>query len=518
MATTEQVVGASILFAIYGIFILYFVIKGSRGTKSINDYAVGSFTFSPFAVALSLAAAMTSAATFVINPGLIATYGLSGYLSFGIVFPVASLVSLVVLTKSFRKYGQSMSAVSLSSWIGKRYQSRGYALFVAFLTFLLITFIVLILVALVKVIAQALNADQIWVLGLLIAFVFGYMMFGGANSMVYTNTIQAIVMVIVAIILIGSGIQFFNEGIGAFFGKLKAIDPMLTQPTNPQSPLFRDFFEIIFVQLIVGAAVVCQPHIITKSLLLKKESDVNKFLVVAVIVQFLFYSVVIAGLYARAAFPDLTQNGVALNVDSIIPTYVITVFSGGIGALLVGLLVILGLISAGFSTIEGLIQSLSTTITTDIIKPLFGKNIQEGNYVRINRYVIALLAVVSFFIARNQILNPNLSVAIFAQNGVYSYFSILFVPIVFGIFIKDVKIKAPLAGSITALVVYFTIYYGVPFLLKANLIDLGYANVYFADTVQNPAIAAALAIVMSFITAFIVHLADRKHAPNSAVI
>ena len=96
-----------------------------------------------------------------------------------------------------------MSAVSLSSWIGKRYESKGYALFIAFLTFLLITFVVLILVALVKVISQALNADQILVLGLLIAFVFGYMMFGGANSMVYTNTIQAIIMVLVAIILTG---------------------------------------------------------------------------------------------------------------------------------------------------------------------------------------------------------------------------------------------------------------------------------------------------------------------------
>jgi len=124
----------------------------------------------------------------------------------------------------------------------------------------------------------------------------------------------------------------------------------------------------------VGVAVVCQPHIITKSLLLKKEKDVNKFLITTVIVQFLFYSVVIAGLYARLQFPDFMQNGKVLNIDSIIPAYVISVYSGGILSLLVGLFVILGLLSAGFSTIEGLIQSLSTTITTDIIKPLFGKS------------------------------------------------------------------------------------------------------------------------------------------------
>ena len=440
MATSAQVIGASILFAVYVVFVLYFVIKGARGTKNINDYAVGSFTFSPVYVALSLAAAMTSAATFVINPGLIATYGLSAYISYGLVFPFASLASLVILTKSFRKYGQSVNALTLSSWVGNKYNSKGYALFVAFLTVLLLTFIVLILVALVKVAAQALNANQIVVLAVVVVFTFGYMMFGGANSMVYTNVIQASLMILVALILIGSGFQFFKDGFFGFFEKLKIIDPQLVKFPNEQSPLFRDFFEIVIAQLVVGAAVVAQPHIITKSLLLKKERDVNKFLIVSVIVQFLFFSVVFVGLFARLLFPDLTLNGEPINVDSVIPNYVITVFSGGFGSLLVGLLVILGLISAGFSTIEGLIQSLSTTITTDLIKPLFGKSIKnENSYIAINRVVIAVMAVVAFLMSREQILNPNVSVAIFAQNGTYSYFSILIVPLVFGIFLKNVK-------------------------------------------------------------------------------
>lgn len=511
MASSAQVIGASILFAIYGIFILYFVVKGSRGTKNINDYALGSFTFSPIFVALSLAAAMTSAATFVINPGLVANYGISAYLSFGVVFPIASLTSLVILTKSFRKYGQSVNAMSLSSWIRSRYDSKGYGLFVAFLTVLLIAFIVLILVALTKVISQALNANEIIVLAVIIIFTFGYMMFGGANSMVYTNMIQATIMVFVAVILIGSGMQFLKDGFVPFFEKLKAIDPSLVKVPNPQSPLFRDLIEIILAQLVVGAAVVCQPHIITKSLLLKKESDVNKFLVTAVVVQLLFFTVVIAGLYARLEFPDFMQNGKVLNVDSIIPAYVISVFSGGFFALLVGLLVILGLLGAGFSTIEGLIQSLSTTITTDIIKPLFGKRItNDSNYIKINRLVIVVLAVVSFLVARDQILNPKLSVAIFAQNGVYAYFSILFVPIVFGIFIKNIQLSAALTGSLTALIVYYSIYYLLPELLHSGIADFGYANLYLSDKVQNPAIAASMAIVLSVIVGFTVHLFTKK--------
>ena len=68
------------------------------------------------------------------------------------------------------------------------------------------------------------------------------------------------------------------------------------------------------------------------------------------------------------------------------------------------------------------------------------------------------MAVVAF-LCREKILNPNVSVAIFAQNGTYSYFSILIVPLVFGIFLKNVKKESALSGSITALVVYFVVYY-----------------------------------------------------------
>jgi len=510
MATTEQVFGTWILIALYASAVLYFVIKGAMGTKSMKDFAVGSISFSPVLVGMSLAAAMTSAATFVINPGLIARYGLSGVLSFGIFFPLATMLSLVVLTKSFRKYGESVSAVTLASWIGKRYNSKGYSLFIAFLSILLITFIVLILVALTKVFASALNTNEVFTLAAIVIFVFGYMMFGGANSMVYTNAIQAGIMIVVAVILLLSGFKNFGNGFAGFFDTLKSIDPALVKSTNPASPLFRDFWEIILVQIIIGAAVVCQPHIITKSLLLKKDSDVNRFLITSVLVQALFFSVVIAGLYARIEFPDLTQNGIAMNTDNIIPAYVIQVFSIGWVAILVGLFVILGLISAGMSTLEGLIQSLSTSITNDIINPLFGKNIKsDSRYIMINRLAIIALAVVAFLISRHQLLFPKLSVAILAQNGVYAYFSIIFIPIVLGIFGKNVGLKAPLWASITAFFAHFGVYYGFPYIVNNGIANLGYFNKYFIGTVHNPAIAAATAIVLSAIIGLTIHHIQR---------
>ncbi|OYT16777.1 MAG: sodium:solute symporter [Bacteroidetes bacterium 4572_77] len=515
MATSLQVNGTWILIAIYASLVLYFVIKGALSIKNISDYAVGNVTFSPIAIGLSLAASMTSAATFVINPGLIAVYGVSGVLSFGLFFPLASMGSLIILSKAFRKYGQSVNALTMAQWIGVRYKSKAYALFMAFLSLLLVTFIVLILVALTKVLSKSLNIEEIYVLAGLITFVFGYMMFGGANSMVYTNTIQAIIMIFVAFILLGSGYEHFKDGIDVFLSKIGNIDPNLAKSTNPDSILFRDYYEIIFVQLIVGIAVVCQPHIITKSLLLKNEKDVNKFLFTATTVQVLFYAVIIVGLYARLSFPDLTNAGVALKTDGIIPAYVLQVFSNGFASVIIGLIVILGLISAGMSTLEGLIQSVSTTVTTDIIKELFGKRItNQHHYIHINRLVIIVLAIVSFFITYDQIINPKLSVAILAQNGVYAYFSVAFVPILFGIFSKSSNLAPPLAASITALITHFSVYYLLPILVTNYDINLGFFTKYLEGNIRNPAIASSTAIILSAVVGLAIMYFQKKPRKN----
>lgn len=491
VASSGMVLASWILILIYVAITMFFVIRGALKIKSMNDYAVGNVQFPPYAVGLALAASMTSAATFIINPGFVAFYGWSAYISFGIAYPVAAIISLIILTKGFRKHGESVKATTMAQWMGTRYQSKGYSLFFAFLSLLLITFIVLILVGLTKVLSKSLNVPELYVLIGTVVFVFGYMMFGGANSMVYTNTVQAIIMLVVAFILLGSGYEHFSNGVHGFIDKLQNIDPKLVQSSNESSFLFRDFFEIIFTQIVIGVAIVCQPHIITKSLLLKTDKDVNKYLIYGTITQLIFFSVVFAGFYARIAFPDLTINGAQIKMDGVIPAYVVREFP-----VYVGIIVVLGLISAGISTLEGLIQSISTTATTDIIKPIFGKLYpsdpakNEKSFILTNKLVIAAFAIVSILLSYDQLVNPKLSVAIFAQNGVYAYFSAAFVPILFGMFFKNATKISVIAASATAIIIHFTFYYGK--------IGIPFTKV----TGENPGVAAAMAIIASLIVEF----------------
>lgn len=463
--------------------ILYIVFRGARKTENISDYALGNFAFSPVAVGLALAASMTSAATFIINPGLIGLYGVSGVISYAIVLPLAAFVSLIVLTKRFRAHGTKVKALTMAQWMGKRYGSKGYATFFSVLSVLLITFIVLIVVGLAQLLSHSLQADPILVMIGIVAFVFTYMMFGGANSLVYTNTVQAILMLIVAIILLASGRNFFSDGISGFMAQLGAISPNLTKSVNPDSFLFRDYFEIIVCQIVIGIAIVCQPHIITKSLILNKESQVNKFLAAGIITMSIFFLVVIVGLYARLTFPDFSLNGTPIKPDELIPLYIVEHFKVG-----TGLIVTLGLIAAGISTLEGLIQSLSITFTSDMLIANSPKleALSDKKKIRLNRLVIVVLGIITIGLSAKQILEPDLSVAIFAQNGVYAFFSMAFFPLVMGMFSKKTNPGAAVASSITALIVHFGIYYG----------NIGS---YMQNPVNNPAIAATFAIISSVI-------------------
>jgi sodium/pantothenate symporter len=174
-------------------------------------------------------------------------------------------------------------------------------------------------------------------------------------------------------------------------------------------------------------------------------------------------------------------------MDGIIPAYVVREFP-----VWLGLVVVMGLISAGLSTLEGLIQALATTLTNDLIKPLAGRFLPPAGtaerdrvLLKTGRAVIVLLAMAAILLSRDQLLNPKLSVAIFAQNGVYAYFSAAFVPIMFGMFISRTPRAAAVAAAVTALVVHFTMYY-------AKLPVPG-----TAATGENPGVAAAVAILAS---------------------
>ena len=109
MTNNYQITTLIVLLGFMSI-LFYLVYKSRVSSDSLEVYAVGNKSFSSLSVALSLAASITSAATFIINPGFIALYGLSAFIAFGVVMPFAIYAALIIFIKRFRKYGMNVKS------------------------------------------------------------------------------------------------------------------------------------------------------------------------------------------------------------------------------------------------------------------------------------------------------------------------------------------------------------------------------------------------------------------------
>ncbi len=103
------------------------------------------------------------------------------------------------------------------------------------------------------------------------------------------------------------------------------------------------------------------------------------------------------------------------------------------------------------------------------------------------------------FLAWRQIVAPSLSVAIFAQNGVYGLFAATFAPVVFGLFTQRATAKLAATAAITALVVHFGMYYG------------GITHYH-----NNPAVPATFALIISTLVMARVWRCDSRRSTSRA--
>ena len=165
-------------------------------------------------------------------------------------------------------------------------------------------------------------------------------------------------------------------------------------------------------------------------------------------------AVLAVGLFAR-----LQLTGEVLPPDVVMATYLVEMFGP-----LPRAIVVLGVLAAGFSTMEGILVALSSIFANDFLKSVLPERVTQApdwkdRGVTYARYFLLALLPVTLYFSWQQLVDPSLSVAIFAQNGVYGLFAATFVPILAGIFLQRVSLPWVAAASLTALIVHFGMYY-----------------------------------------------------------
>jgi sodium/pantothenate symporter len=434
---------AWIVVGLYAAVLLSLALLGARRARSLQSFTVGDGSTPPQLVGLALTAQLTSVATFVINPGLVFHSGVSALLGLGLAAAAGITTGLIAFSSRFRRVGSSVAALTLPQWIGKRYESTSMRAGFSLLSLGLVAYAVLIVVALALVLGGLLGVSPTVMGTGVAAFATLCVLLGGAGSHARTNAVQAAVMLIVALLLIGRGLPLLWEGPG-LFARLAALDPQLVTATNPSSFYFRSVVEVFACNFLVGLALVCQPHIVGKALYLRDDRQVRSMLQVAIAAGFVFLGVLVVGLYARVGLPADTP------IDRVVPTWIAASFSPGLR-----LVVALGMLSAGLSTLEGILLALASIASVDVWPMLAGERGGDRAALRFGRLCLVAVAGVTSWLAAGQLANPaGGTVAIFAQYGVYLLFTGAFVPLLCGMFVPSARRPEVTAGAVAAVAGY----------------------------------------------------------------
>lgn len=476
-------------YALTGLFVFitfYLSYLGMKKTKSLAGFSIGNKDMSPYLVGITMAASISSTATFVINPGFVYNHGLAAYIHYGIAASLGIMTAFIVLTKGFRNLGDQQGSLTIPDWIYHRYGSRGLSLFFAVINLLSITFVVLILVGCSILMSKLYGIDQKTALTVTLLFVFSYVLMGGTYAHAYTNSMQGIMMMLISSFLFIHGLKYFD---GGFLPALESVSANYAAIFNPESNLYYSFFSVFASGFIITFALMLQPHILTKVLYLKDDSDVKKFIVTTFVVGVLFSLMLFVGFYAKLSGLEIVRQ------DAVVASYIVNEFSTGAFGPYILTFISLALLAAGMSTLDGILVAISAMVVNDLYMPLKGsKSSKEGSGLNLSRVVLVLVGLFSFALA----WNPPKLVGLFAQKGVYGLAAASVVPIVFGVLIKK-QIPAWIMGGAATI--------GLVGHLVLNLFVDGYAN---------PSVSSSLsmggALVFALVSLYFVQLKNPKTA------
>jgi sodium/pantothenate symporter len=475
---------AWILFLAYLIGTSYLGWLGYRRTRNFSSFAIGTGDLSAVVVGITLAASTASAATFIINPGFIYVDGLSAWMHFVPASALGFCSTLYVLSFRFRRIGEEVHALTLPHWIGRRYGSRAFAVYFAIINLLVLAFVVLLVGGISIVMQRLLGVTNVTALVITLVFVTGYVFVGGTYAHVFTNLLQGALMIGVALLVLASGVPLLYGEPGLFEG-LAAIDPNLLAPVNPDGALFNDVFSIYVAGFLVGSAITCQPHILTKALYVRSDRAVRDYLIVFTVIFVLFLLLVSVGFFAHMVVPpEALVDPVtgAFRQDLVMTVYLQHVFPDW-GFTVISVV----LLAAAMSTLDGLLVALSTIAANDLLLPLaerLGPRLSGDDRQRFafraSHVVLIVVAVVTFVIC----LNPPRMLGIFGQVGVYGMALAAVTPLLAGVLFKSAPIRAVWIASALALTVHFGLYFFGPGLMPDVPL-----------TLANPGVTASVAML-----------------------
>ena len=401
------------LLAAYVVLLIHHASAGKKETHNLADFYVGGRAMGGVAVGLSFFATFSSTNSFVGFAGKSYFYGLP-WLLLTPFLVLACLISWIFVAPRLQRFTAQLDSLTLSDFFGVRFGSRSgrlqTALLVLFASFLYMT-------AIFKGIGNLLEVFlgvPYWVAILLVfVIVMLYTAVGGFISVVKTDMVQGVLLIVAAVILFSGAVQAAG-GIGAI-GVTATAAQSSSANAVPPLPILLGIFFAGSVKFLV------EPRQLSRFFALRDARTIRQGMWISTLAMLLVYSLLLPiGLYAREMMPDGIQDS-----DLVVPT----LLTSGIFSPFVRSFLLVAMVAAAMSSLDSVLLVTASTCQRDVVG-LWKRDLPERRALRQTRFYVVVFALVTTLIA----LNPPggiVSLTIFSGS---LYAACFLAPLVLGLF------------------------------------------------------------------------------------
>ena len=363
------VIVISLIFVILGLF-------HSKKYQGLNNYLTANRNIGLFSLTTSLTASALGA-WILFGPASASTWGgigaIIGY-SLGTAFP---MFFLIYLGKKIRK--EFPKGSSLIEFMKKKFGKSLFKRILLMTIFYMFIFLCADVTA-VAVLINYISGTELWITALIVLLsTLAYTLYGGLRASIFTDNIQ---MVVIGILLIISFV-YINSFIGSKFSFefIKEKNPQLLSPSYIPSYTAGLTFFIAVAATNLFHQGNWQRVYAAKNFKTLRKSLIISFFIIVPIVFYMGFTGIVAFSIDPTTRPDLGFFSLILKRET------------GLLSLFV---IILGL-ALTISTVDTLINAISSLIVVDG-KATFNFN-KKTNYLRLSKYIIIFLSLISFIIA-----------------------------------------------------------------------------------------------------------------------
>ena len=456
--TSAQICITAVII-LYLCFVIFTgVMIGRRSKKSAEGFYLGGRGMGPLVPAMSAEASDMSSWLLMGLPGVAYLTGVADASWTAIGLALGTYLNFLLVAKRIRRYSVRLDAITIPSFISKRYQEKKPVIMCISSLIILIFFIPYVasgLAAIGKLFNSLFGWDYMVAVVIGALVIISYTSVGGFSAVATMDLIQSIIMTGALIVITCFGI-YQAGGLDMVVENAKALPGYLsfTQTYDAAAHAAKPYpFLNIASMMAWGLGYFGMPHILVRFMAIRDENELTLSrriasvwvvisMTVAVCIGMIGYSVSKAG---RIPFLEgSASETVIVQISNLLSTF-------GVFPAIVAGLILAGILAATMSTADSQLLAASSAFSENLLQDVFGIKLTQKQTMLVARLTVICIAVVAVFLAAD----PNSSVfkiVSFAWAG----FGATFGPaVLFALFWKRSNRQGILAGLVVGGVMVF---------------------------------------------------------------